>query len=88
MNMNAVATAAPAVQTLTVLGATGSIGQNTLDVVARHPERFVVFALTAATQVDVLLQQCLRFKPRYAVMAAPEAAVALRAALQAQGSCT
>jgi len=56
-------------QTVTVLGSTGSIGQNTLDVIARHPGRFRVFALTAATQVDVLLAQCQAFSPRYAVMA-------------------
>lgn len=88
VNMNAVATATPTVQTLTVLGATGSIGQNTLDVVARHPGRFAVFALTAATQVELLQQQCLRFAPRYAVMADSTAATALRAALQQHGSRT
>ena len=59
-------------QRITVLGSTGSIGTNTLDVVARHPERFEVFALSAATQVDALLAQCARFAPRYAVMASPE----------------
>ncbi len=63
-------------QRLTVLGSTGSIGTSTLDVVARHPERFEVFALSAATQVDLLLAQCAQFRPRYAVMAsAPHAAV-------------
>lgn len=56
-------------QRITVLGSTGSIGVNTLDVMARHPERFEVFALSAATQVDLLLAQCARFKPQYAVMA-------------------
>jgi 1-deoxy-D-xylulose-5-phosphate reductoisomerase len=55
-------------QSVTVLGSTGSIGTSTLDVLARHPERFSVFALTAATQVDLLLAQCQRFAPRYAVM--------------------
>jgi 1-deoxy-D-xylulose-5-phosphate reductoisomerase len=55
-------------QRVTVLGSTGSIGVNTLDVIARHPERFEVFALSAATQVDLLLAQCAKFKPRYAVM--------------------
>jgi 1-deoxy-D-xylulose-5-phosphate reductoisomerase len=55
-------------QRVTVLGSTGSIGTNTLDVIARHPERFEVFALSAATQVDLLLAQCAKFKPRYAVM--------------------
>ena len=59
-------------QRITVLGSTGSIGTNTLDVVARHPERFEVYALSAATQVDALLAQCARFAPRYAVMASPE----------------
>ncbi|MDP2255856.1 MAG: 1-deoxy-D-xylulose-5-phosphate reductoisomerase [Polaromonas sp.] len=55
-------------QRVTVLGSTGSIGVNTLDVIARHPERFEVFALSAATQTDLLLAQCAQFKPRYAVM--------------------
>jgi 1-deoxy-D-xylulose-5-phosphate reductoisomerase len=55
-------------QRLAILGSTGSIGTSTLDVVARHPERFEVFALTAATQVDLMLQQCLQFKPQFAVM--------------------
>ena len=55
-------------QRITVLGSTGSIGINTLDVIARHPERFEVFALSAATQVDSLLAQCVQFRPRYAVM--------------------
>ena len=62
-------------QRITVLGSTGSVGVSTLDVIARHPERFEVFALSAATKVDELLAQCARFKPRYAVMAsAPHAA--------------
>ncbi|MCX7276793.1 MAG: 1-deoxy-D-xylulose-5-phosphate reductoisomerase [Burkholderiales bacterium] len=56
-------------QVLTILGSTGSVGTSTLDVVARHPERFEIFALTAATQVDLMLQQCVQFKPRFAVMA-------------------
>ncbi len=61
-------------QRITVLGSTGSIGVNTLDVVARHPDRFEVFALSAARQVDVMLAQCLRFEPEFAVMAsAPHA---------------
>ena len=62
-------------QRLAVLGSTGSIGGNTLDVVARHPDRFEVVALTAATQVDAMLAQCEQFRPRVAVMAsAPHAA--------------
>jgi 1-deoxy-D-xylulose-5-phosphate reductoisomerase len=56
-------------QRITVLGSTGSIGTSTLDVVARHPDRFEVFALSASTQVDLMLAQCARFQPRYAVMA-------------------
>jgi 1-deoxy-D-xylulose-5-phosphate reductoisomerase len=61
-------------QRVTVLGSTGSVGVNTLDVIAAHPDRFDVFALSAATQVDLILAQCIRFKPRYAVMAsAPHA---------------
>ena len=61
-------------QRITVLGSTGSIGVNTLDVVARHADRFEVFALSAARQVDLMLAQCLRFEPEFAVMAsAPHA---------------
>lgn len=56
-------------QRLTILGSTGSVGTSTLDVVARHPERFEVFALSASTQVDVMLAQIAQFKPTYAVMA-------------------
>ena len=59
-------------QRVTVLGSTGSIGTNTLDVLARHPERFEVYALSASTQVELLLAQCAQFRPRYAVMASPE----------------
>ena len=61
-------------QRLTILGSTGSIGVSTLDVLARHPGRFEVFALSAATQVDLMLAQCAQFKPQYAVMvSAPHA---------------
>ena len=61
-------------QRVTVLGSTGSVGVNTLDVIARHPERFEVFALSAATQVELMLAQCAQFKPQYAVMvSAPHA---------------
>jgi len=56
-------------QRLTVLGSTGSIGTSTLAVVAMHPDRFEIFALSAATQVDLMLQQCAQFKPAFAVMA-------------------
>ena len=64
-------------QRLTVLGSTGSIGTSTLDVVRRHPDRFEVFALSAATQVDLMLAQCAEFRPRYAVMASAPHAQAL-----------
>ena len=61
-------------QRITVLGSTGSIGVSTLDVIARHPDRFEVFALSAATQVDLMLAQCVQFKPQFAVMvSAPHA---------------
>jgi len=52
-----------------VLGSTGSIGVNTLDVIDRHPERFEVFALTASTSVETMLAQCVRHRPAFAVMA-------------------
>jgi len=73
-------------QRVTVLGSTGSIGVNTLDVIARHPDQFEVFALSAHTQVDVLLRQCLQFKPRYAVMVSPPHAARLAERLLAEGS--
>jgi 1-deoxy-D-xylulose-5-phosphate reductoisomerase len=59
---------------ITVLGATGSIGVSTLDVVSRHPDRFRVVALTASTSVDKLAEQCLRFRPRFAAMVDADAA--------------
>ncbi|PAS98106.1 MAG: 1-deoxy-D-xylulose-5-phosphate reductoisomerase [Candidatus Dactylopiibacterium carminicum] len=61
-------------QVLTVLGATGSIGLSTLDVVARHPERYTIFALTAFRQVDKLAELCRQFLPRCAVVCGPEQA--------------
>jgi len=68
-----------------VLGSTGSVGVSTLDVIARHPERFEVFALSAATQVDLMLAQCVQFKPRYAVMASEPHAALLAEKLQQNG---
>jgi 1-deoxy-D-xylulose-5-phosphate reductoisomerase len=56
-------------QRVVILGSTGSIGTSTLDVVARAPSRFRVFALTASTQVDALVGQCAQFKPEFAVLA-------------------
>jgi 1-deoxy-D-xylulose-5-phosphate reductoisomerase len=58
---------------------------NTLDVIARHPDRFEVFALTGATQVDLMLQQCVTFKPSMVVMAHAEAATQLQEKLDAYG---
>lgn len=75
-------------QKLTVLGSTGSIGASTLDVVARHPERFEVFALSAATQVDLMLAQCARFAPRYAVMASAPHGRQLAEKIKANGLLT
>ena len=72
-------------QRITVLGATGSIGTNTLDVIARHPDRFEVFALSAARQVEPLLAQCAQFRPRVAVMADAAAAAQLADRLAAEG---
>jgi len=70
------------IEGITVLGATGSIGVNTLDVVARHPGRFRVVALTANANVERLAEQCRRFSPRYAVMAEADAAQRLAQRLQ------
>jgi 1-deoxy-D-xylulose-5-phosphate reductoisomerase len=53
---------------ITILGSTGSIGVSTLDVIARHPDRFQAFALTAHNNVEKMLSQCQRFQPRFAVM--------------------
>ncbi len=77
-----------AIQRITVLGATGSIGQSTLDVIARHPDRFSVFALSAQRQDTKLLEQVLRFAPRFAVMVDADAALRLQSALRAAGSRT
>lgn len=68
-----------------ILGSTGSIGTNTLDVITRHPGRFEVFALTGASRVDELAAQCLRWKPRYAALPDAPRARALRERLGAEG---
>jgi 1-deoxy-D-xylulose-5-phosphate reductoisomerase len=72
-------------QNITILGSTGSIGTSTLDVVARHPERFRVFALTAYRQVDVLFEQCVRFQPKYAVLLDAAAVAEMRDRVRAAG---
>ncbi|MFH1814020.1 MAG: 1-deoxy-D-xylulose-5-phosphate reductoisomerase [Pseudomonadota bacterium] len=66
---------------LTILGATGSIGVSTLDVVARHPDRFEVVALSGHRQIDKLAEQCLAFAPKLAVVADAVAASSLRGIL-------
>ena len=63
-----------ATRSISILGATGSIGLSTLDVVRRHPERFSVYALTASTRAEELAVLCREFRPKVAVMADPEAA--------------
>lgn len=75
-------------QNLTILGSTGSIGVSTLDVVARHPDRFNIIALTANSRDEPLLHQCLQFKPRYAVLLDEAAAARLRRSLREAGSQT
>lgn len=73
---------------VTILGATGSIGVSTLDVLAQHPEHFQVFALTAFNNVDTLFLQCRQFQPAYAVMVDEAAAEQLRKQLLVAGSAT
>jgi 1-deoxy-D-xylulose-5-phosphate reductoisomerase len=65
-------------QSLTILGATGSIGVSTLDVVARHPDRYRIFALTGQTRIDVLAEQCAQFQPEVAVVVDADAAARLQ----------
>jgi len=73
---------------IVILGSTGSVGVNTLEVIARHHERFNVVALTAYRQVDVLFDQCIKFHPQYAVIGSVEGAERLSARLRAAGSAT
>ena len=75
-------------QSLTILGSTGSIGTSTLDVVARHPERFRIFALSGHSQTAKLAEQCLAFRPQYAVTANEAQAAELHALLAAAGCQT
>ncbi|HEY9102108.1 1-deoxy-D-xylulose-5-phosphate reductoisomerase [Chitinimonas sp.] len=74
-----------AFQNITVLGSTGSIGVSTLDVIARHPDKYGVFALSAHAQIDKLVEQCRQHRPRYAVLAEPERLPELRTKLAAAG---
>ena len=73
---------------LTILGATGSIGQSTLDVVRRYPQRWPLYALTAASNANAMLALCLEFRPQWAVMTNPESARQLAQALRAAGCPT
>ena len=75
-------------QVLTILGSTGSIGESTLDVVSRHPEKFRVFALAGHKQVEKLAVQCRTFRPEYAVVADTEHAARLEALLKRDGAAT
>ena len=72
-------------QHITILGSTGSIGTSTLDVVARHPDRFRIVALTANSRVDLLFRQCQQFKPGFAVMLDEAAAIQLRQRVREAG---
>jgi 1-deoxy-D-xylulose-5-phosphate reductoisomerase len=77
-----------AVQLITILGSTGSVGVNTLRVIAEHSHRYRVFALTANTNAGLLLTQCLQFAPVYAVLADARDAEGLNRQLKAAGSAT
>jgi len=70
---------------LTVLGSTGSIGKSTLDVVARHPDKYRIIALTAQQQDELLFEQCQRFQPRYAVLLDVAASERMRKRIAAAG---
>ena len=72
-------------QSITILGATGSIGVSTLDVLARHPGKYKVFALTAHAKVEELAAQCEQFRPAHAVVGSAEAAQKLSALLRDKG---
>ena len=72
-------------QCITILGSTGSIGTSTLDVLSRHPDQYRIHALTASSQVDLMLAQCARFKPDVAVMVQESAGLQLAERVQAEG---
>ena len=72
-------------QVLTILGSTGSIGESTLDVISRHPEKFRVFALAGHRQVDKLAAQCKQFRPEYAVVGDADHAAELEKKLKQEG---
>ena len=75
-------------QNISILGSTGTIGQQTLDVISRHPHKYSVYALAANANVDALLKQCLAYKPHFAVLLDEAAAKELTAQLKTQNSKT
>ena len=75
-------------QSITILGATGSIGESTLDVIARHPDKYSVFALTGNTQIQKLATQCLLHRAQFAIVNDAAAASQLRELLLATGCKT
>ena len=75
-------------RSVTILGSTGSIGVNTLDVIARHPDRFRVFALSACSRIEELALQCEKFRPRFAALPGVVHADALRERLEKAGCKT
>lgn len=73
------------VKGICILGATGSIGVNTLDVAARHPEKYKIIALSANSQVERLAEQCEKYQPEYAVMVDEDSAEQLKNILNDKG---
>ena len=76
------------VQNITILGSTGTIGLQTLDVISRHANKYKAYALAANSNVDALYKQCLQFKPNFAVLLDEKAALELQAKLKAHNSAT
>ena len=72
-------------QKITILGATGSIGVTTLDVISRHADKYSVFALSGHQKIDLLAIQCIEHNPRYAVVIDPESACILQSKLKKVG---
>jgi 1-deoxy-D-xylulose-5-phosphate reductoisomerase len=75
-------------QKITILGSTGTIGVNTLDVVEKHPEKFSIYALTAHSNTNLLFEQCQKYSPAYAVMVDAQAAQELQQLLNQKNSRT
>ena len=70
---------------ISVLGATGSVGKSTLDVIARHPDKYSVYALSAHSRVNELFEQCVQFNPEVAVVGTAQGAEQLHAKCRARG---